>query len=261
MSNGPSPSPAGFSVGRTVGEAYAFVFRHWRALVGLGALPMLAVFAVNLAALYLRFTTGSFLWMLSGLLIVWVILSSFAVSWHRYVLLGEKPGGAPFHFSFGPREGRYFVYAMLVLLPLIAVSLLALLLMQDPTASTNRPLALLGLIVMSVGLVVAIRLSLAFPSVAVDGGHDAKQAWALSKGSGWRLFMLLILTLMPSELAGQLVVLVMAGAGSIGLAPRFLGALVEFVGGTVLITGLSLAFRELVGLTPPRQPPAKPISP
>ena len=260
MSNGSGPLPAGFSVGRTVGEAYAFVFRQWRALGALGALPLLAAFLVNVAAMQLRLSTGSFLWMLSGLLIAWVIWSSFAVSWHRYVLLAEKPGGVPFHFSFGPREGRYFVYAMLILLPFIAVSLHALLLMQDPSASENQVLAFLGLIVTAVGLVVAIRLSLAFPSVAVDGGHDIKQTWALSKGSGWRLFLVLILALLPSELVGQLVLLSLAAGGSVGLVPRFIGALVEFVGAAVLITALSFAFRQLTGWMP-TQPPVKPISP
>jgi hypothetical protein len=174
-------------------------------------------------------------------------LTLFSVSWHRLMLLG--PQGAPggLGATWEARHTR-FLGRTLVLglgLGLIAVAP-ALILVEVMGSIPVIAMPLLGMIV--VMLLVATRLSLVFPAIAIDRGYGFFDSWRDTAGHGFRIVGLILATQAPFWLAMVALRLIATDTGLAQAAPYTL-ALVQEAGNYLAAAGgvavLSLAFRAL----------------
>jgi len=123
------------------------------------------------------------------LLIAYVL---FAVSWHRFMLLGQGerprllPGVLGRHMRFA---GMSFAVSLLVGLAVaVPIALLTLLQVQSAIA-----LLLVGAMAMA----LFVRWQLIFPAIALDRRLTLGQAWQHSRGQALKLFWGLLLSALP----------------------------------------------------------------
>ncbi|MTI43279.1 hypothetical protein E1178_06610 [Roseibium hamelinense] len=125
-------------------------------------------------------TLGAFLVMVVSL----VASSSIAVAWHRFALLGDRPG--MIHLHFGKTEGMFLLKSLM----LGACAGLAFFLVFLVGGLTGGAVAagVIGLIVAYFAIPTFIRFSLILPATAVERPIGLRQAYGISEGLGWRLF-------------------------------------------------------------------------
>ena len=135
-----------------------------------------------------------FLGMLLCLMIAYVL---FAVSWHRFMLLGPGerprllPGVLGRHMRFA---GMSFAVSLLVGLAVaVPIALLTLLRVQSVIA-----LLLVGVLAMA----LFVRWQLIFPAIALDRRLTLGEAWQRSRGNALKLFWGLLLSALPWALVG-----------------------------------------------------------
>lgn len=186
-----------------VSAGYRGLFRDWRAFVA-SAWPwwvvlLLLTFGIEaFADPGLRSITGAIV-----ALVLWTVAGAvFLVGWHRHVLLGEAVAGrASLHF--GRRELRFLVTGILFYLvlvaPMVAIGLFVGILGPAVAGTVlDRVLAFGPVAALAIMIIVAPRLSLAFPMVALDApGRPLATAWQLGRGQTWRLFGGALLVIVP----------------------------------------------------------------
>ena len=190
-----------------------------------------------------------FLGMQLCLLIAYVL---FAVSWHRFALLGpaEEPRAVP---AVQGRHVRFLLTTVgLSLLPalIVAVPLFLLTLLKIQSA-----IVLIGVGVLFFALFV--RWQLVFPAIALDRRTSFAESWQRTRGNGIRLFWLFLLAVLPpavlSGLVGNLfaeaqAVFMTSGQLSAGAALGYLvGSLFGYLLIALLVGCLSGAYRRLGG--------------
>ena len=137
---------------------------------------------------------------------------------HRSILLGEG-ADRPF-WRLPPGYDWFLGWLLLLDLPMLAVNAGIVLAGQVYPS----PLMLLGVALLAAGTALTVRLSLVLPLAAMEApGAGWRMAWAASRGKGWRLFGVVLLTFVPLELAALLVGGLFRDAG--GLSAVLLDAL------------------------------------
>jgi hypothetical protein len=167
---------------------------------------------------------GFYLVELGTLLLVLLVNSSFAVYWHRYILLDEVPGMFD-TFRLDAKVWRYFGNTLLIMLALIVPSIM-LSLPFIVIASLMAPqLAALAsfigvLIVVSIGF---LRLGIKLPSIAL-GVVDFRftDAWRASAGNSFRIAAIFLVTISLALIAAALIT-------SLNLSGAFLGIVLGFI--------------------------------
>ena len=151
-----------------------------------------------------------------------VIAAAAMVAVHRSILLGEHSDRPVWRLP--PGYDRYLGRLVALSLPsLLATAALGLIDGRD--AAPAFALAALVLVLLATAaVVVSVRLALALPLAAADiPGAGWRTAWQASRGKGWRLFGVVLLTFVPMEAAAMLVAGLFQSAD--GLAAVLLDAL------------------------------------
>jgi hypothetical protein len=191
------------------------------------------------------------------LLVLLIAYSLFAVSWHRFALLGpeQRPRLLP------AVQGRHIRFLLMTYGISFLIGLIAFLLII--------PLGLLKVqsqivfILLGLGLVLIFtRWQLAFPAIAVDRPLGLGGAWRASRGQTLRLFWLLLIVAIPPSAARWLIDKLLAEPVGMFMvtgtltAPAALGlaisAAIGYVTLALVIGTLSGAYRSLVLGTAPR---------
>lgn len=183
---------------RTVVDAYGFVFRNIKPFFALAAIPIALTIGISFVRLvrlgrspamilavpeidgwyYLENFAFNFIWCV------------FAVSWHRYVLLGRRDTASPLQFHIGRRELRFFLYSLIFLVPLTVLR-----------SSFSFGFWAAGIIIS----VVWVRCLLIFPAVAVDGYEGLAVAWTQLRGATWRLLFAGSIAYIPLLILGYII--------------------------------------------------------
>ena len=167
---------------------------------------------------------GFFLIEFGTLLIVLLVNSSFAVHWHRYILLDEVPGMFD-TFRLDGRVWHYFGNSLLIMLALIIPSIALALPFVFIAAVFSPQLATLGIVV-GVLIVVSIgflRLGLKLPAIAL-GVIDFRftDAWRASAGNSVRIAAIFLITIAFALLAASVIV-------ALNESGAFLGVVLGFI--------------------------------
>ena len=245
----------------TVRQAYVDVFVNWRlVLQAAGLWAALIVLVQGGWTLFTGRAVGAVaapLWLNLVVVLLWIVgFGAVASFWHRHVLLGDGIKGisAP----FGRRAGRYLLYAlMLGLFTALPVMLLvvfgSLFGAMAGMAQESEGLAagiggVVGVIGLALALVLATRMQLALPAIAVDGPHARLgDSWALTKGNTLRLLAcmgLQSLVAFPISLGIAFLTLPLAALG-LEVAVLILATLANFFFIAVGAAWMSLAYRYL----------------
>lgn len=236
-------------------HSISLVIRNWREALVLSVIPLLLMTAATLLQLRMfnSFTAGSpgvgngpgQLDMLA--IFAMTLLMSFgtiwaAVSWHRYILLEERP------VVLAPlRAGRvlsYFGHSLLISLALAVVALPMVLLFPalinlGPPNQTKLSLIslVLGLPLVTIGL----RLSTGLPGAALAEPKPLSTAWQATRGQIGTFILLALIGLIAQQALNQLLLaLVQPGFPNISLVallPMLIGDWISiFVAISVLTT-------------------------
>ena len=245
----------------TVRQAYVDVFANWRLV--LQATGLWAALIVLVQGGWTLFTGQAVggdaapLWLNLVVVLLWIVgFGAVASFWHRHVLLGDGIKGiaAP----LGRRAGRYLLYAlMLGLFTALPVMLLvvfgSLFGAMAGMAQESEGLAagiggVVGAVGLALALVLATRMQLALPAIAVDGPHARLgDSWALTKGNTLRLLAcmgLQTLVAIPISLGIAFLTLPFAALG-LEIAVLILATLANFFFIAVGAAWMSLAYRYL----------------
>lgn len=202
-------------VGRTVNEAYVFVFRNLKPFFTLATIPIILTIILFLVVLARH--GGSIpediglikldVWHYLGSLANQFIWSVFAVSWHRYYLLGRRDTVGPIQFHVGRRELRFFFYDLIFIVPLIAVTtyLITVSMVIESSGNVNLGLLFSSLAVMFIILFLWARCLLIFPAVAVEDDKGLTIAWTQRRGTTWRLTAAFLVASIPLIILGALI--------------------------------------------------------
>ncbi|MFO0994244.1 MAG: hypothetical protein U1E67_20195 [Hyphomicrobiales bacterium] len=176
------------------------------------------------------------------LLLVLLVNSSFAVHWHRYILLDEVPGMFD-TFRLDGKVWRYFGNSLLIMLALIVPSIVVAIPFVFIAAVFSPQLATVGsmigvLIVVSIGF---LRLGLKLPAIAL-GVIDYRfaDAWRASQGNSFRIAALFLVTLALALLAAFIIT-------ALSFSGAFIGVVIGFI--LQLIVNWFLTFFMITLLT------------
>jgi hypothetical protein len=117
----------------------------------------------------------------------------FAITCHRLILLGD--GSVPRYglTKWSSRETRFVGWTLLIYLcayiALVLLNILAFQLIQTPRPSWLMSASATVAIIALPGYLLA-RLSVLLPTTAVDERPRFAWAWKMTKGNGWRLFLI-----------------------------------------------------------------------
>jgi hypothetical protein len=149
-------------------------------------------------------------------------LTPLAIAVHRFVLLGEARDA----YDFNPSDPRFQKFFMLT----VALEILGAIpsIVAIVFAIVSGVLASLVGLVLAIGTtIVAVRLVMLFPSIAVDSpGADWRNALADAKGHSWRIFLVLLCTVLPAVVVEVVLVAVL---GAIGLQAVAMALIVPLV--------------------------------
>ncbi len=196
-----------------VTQAYRVLFAHPGAWLMALLLPLaielavqlgyLSLYGPELVRIMMGQQAGDAGMQLRGLgvqLCVLIAYALFAVSWHRFMLLGpgERPRLLP---AILGRHMRFFGITLgLSLLIGVAVAVPLLILYF---AHVESALVLILLVVLAGGLFV--RCQLVFPAIALDQRLSLAGSWVTTRGNGLKLFWGLVLSALPWVLVSLLI--------------------------------------------------------
>jgi hypothetical protein len=197
----------------------------------------------------------------------------FACNWQRALLLGgdAAPG---LGIRWGLRETKFLVWtivialamllaALAVAIPVMAIFAVAGIVLgivqgapAGPGAMTSVPLIIAaGLPVVIAEIYVAIRLMLALPATALDGSGVFRLSWRLTRGNALRIFVAVLLGVIPFYVGAFVFELLLATAGLYALVP-FTGTLLVVLVSMVLSAAgsavLAMVYLRLGGPLPAR---------
>lgn len=202
-------------VAQTVRDAYVFAFRHLGGIIGLIWIPMVLLTVAQFFTLLRYYNAmidfvvsrnaaplGSACLMLLGDVGAALLLYSMMFVAVVQLALGNRPPGAIAHFAFGPPEWRMarplLGGAGAAMLFVIGVMLLLTLVMAASKMSQENAGVVVMLVLAGAGLVVAPRILLLLPAVAVGETVPVlRRAWALSQGNFLRLLAVLVALVVP----------------------------------------------------------------
>ena len=193
MTNG--PATGAITIGPLFKDTYGFLGRHLVDVAMRGLLPLASMAAMIWAASLLPKGDAFDIAIFLVVVVVGVVfIMHFAVSWHRFILFGPEGGGNPFRPRFGAREWKFFGLGVLlnVIEKVIEIPIEALGSQGNEVGSV-----VVGLVLLAVFFYLFIRLFLALPVIAADRQSALAEAWNLSRGNFWRLFLSVALVFVP----------------------------------------------------------------
>ena len=158
-------------------------------------------------------------------------LAPYMIAVHRFVILGEVTRG----YIVDPSEPRFLRFVGLLVafsvMTSIAFALPVLLLAAGMTGAVPLVLLLAGVAAI---VILAFRLSVLFPALAVDAKHaNAPNALEDTKGHLFQIFLVFALTLLPCAVVAIVVTFVLGpGVGR----PGSLAAIAHLVAGAIIQT-------------------------
>ena len=191
----------------------------------------------------------------------------FAVAWNRLVLLGPEAAAPGLLSMWQGRHWRYYAFAVLYSLASSALLMTMLTLFGPGELSEGEGNAMsqamqgagVAGLALAIVLYLALRLGFVFPAVSVDERYGPLDSWRHTRGQGLRMFGTVAIILIPTVLAGSLLlsvvgtaVTVMAGRSDAAalafsvMAGSALGYLVM----TLFLTVVAVAFRTCTGWIP-----------
>ncbi len=266
-------------VGATFAEAYSLVFARLGPLVKAAAFPYLM--STVLAVLSLTAPSN---WALTMLVAImgFVPYTIFGVSWHRLTLLGPSAGAPSVMPAWKRRHSRFLGYALAV--TLIGYGLVLVIVLHGVLLGMTLGESAESILVLAVtlgGSIVFVymisRLSFVFPAVAVDEAYRLAHAWTHTRGQGFRLIGLMILTALPMIVAywvlGGILGLAFLGdltmpTGTEGVPPeavmqdfvaenaipfivfQLIMVAVSYLLTALMVSAISIAFRSCTGWVP-----------
>lgn len=198
--------------------------------------------------------------MIGGSDLVYFILMAFlalavqamiAIGWHRALLLGETHADRRFFLRFGKSELVY-TFVALAMLIFFAMGLGMLPAAMDMAGGASFILAIFFLAGPILATLVVSRVSLVLVMIALGQPADLKECWEATKGNGARLASLYLMVGVPMAFLQFLFPVLLARVASLGLGLigdvviSFIGTLVLMIVFCLLISAISLAYRELM---------------
>ena len=229
----------------TITEAYGGAWRNLGDMVRLIWFPVALYLVFSIARVFVDVETQFFLALVLEIasLFLWPVI---AVTWHRFILLGDEPSGSV-HFSFGRREAIFLlvsIFLILLFIPGAALSLAAAELQETPSGAL---LALFGLFLVAIAVYFFVRLTLLLPAVAIGDPVDPRLVLERTRGNFWRLLAVMFAVAVPILLLSTLAGSLMADGGAMQLVAVALAAFVYVFFAVVNVAVLSIAYRELIG--------------
>jgi hypothetical protein len=236
---------ARFDVAKVLVGAFAVPWWNRRAFARALALPVVSLATFTTvwyhAARSLPSYSGWAACLVWGLLFVW-----FAVTCHRLVLLDAATVASRLAPRWSRRETRFLLclvgawLACLGVFLLVAMGLANVAIWVLPHKPEDVPLEWVEVAGRVPAYYVFARLSLVFPATAIDRDVDFRWAWRLSRGHGWRMFI--VVAILPWLISEVLAVLWRGEATAVETAALTLIGTALFA---VEIAALSLSYREL----------------
>lgn len=187
----------------------------------------------------------------------------FAVAWHRFFLVEDEETTVARALSWDANK-TYFLFSLIGVFLAAAIAGVPIVLgfqlvLGGMAAPGSSGAGFLFGTLMAVMFYTMGRLSLVFPAAAVGLRIGLRGAWNLSKGSGWRMAMILMLPYIPTFVAILIMATVLHGVlDAVGMADAATGKLimalgtqaVAYFGLAVGVSALSMAYRELTSGSP-----------
>ena len=232
-------------VGKVILGAFLVPWWNRRAFARGLAIPLVALVTVALSWYYgAEYLPEHSNWVL--LFVYGFLFVLFAVTCHRLVLLDPQSIASMPLARWSWRESRFFLWLCIVWLlatVVVMVAMSAIMSVFFSMAATPPDQAATEWAFFAArfpALYFFARLCLVFPATAVDRKVNLKWAWRMTKGNGWRLF--LVIAVLPWILS-RMVSLLYRGDATVGET-----ILLTFVGCALFaveIAALSLSYREL----------------
>jgi hypothetical protein len=144
--------------------------------------------------------------------------ASIAVNWHRYILLDQVPGRREL-FRLDDKTWRYFGNLLLISLVLVAAGIaigLPLGLVGGLLGALEAFMVLIVLAIIPVVGVLALRLGVKLPAIAVDRRDFLmRDAWTVSAGNNLAIFLIFLFEIVVALGAGLVLSLTAFGANAI----------------------------------------------
>ena len=276
MSQTTPPLPAAahkLRVLKTAVGAYRTVAARFGSVIKAAAVPyILSVVVTGIAVLAVQNVA-------LGGAIIFLILGPYTlagVAWYRLTLLGPVAGAPSLLPRWTRRHWRFLGYAVAVLLIADGTGIGLMLLVSATALDSAVPHPVRPLFVFAtffIAMYLLMRLSLAFPGVAVDETYGLRRSWRDTKGRGFRLLGVIVATSVPitaligtvfSVLVFYLFAELGGGTGQKGI-PRarfeafveentailFIGLLIymafSYLFMALLVAAISIAFRTCTG--------------
>ena len=218
---------------------------------------------------------GSIAAFVAGGLVAIVASAVAAVRWHRFVLLGEGADGRLSQIRLLRGEDGSYIWTSirvilaytLVVLAFAALFMLAGMLLRMLAGEAGAVhgigsaiVALGGIALYFVALTVMFRLMIALPDAALGRGGRLFEMFDKTKGNSWRLFGAFLLLLLIAGTATVIGSIIVGLLGALGIAGALIGG-VLYIGIylfslMVQITMLSVAYREIIGVSGEQEAPA-----
>ncbi|MEO1192754.1 MAG: hypothetical protein AAFY02_13410 [Pseudomonadota bacterium] len=256
------------------GEAYGSWTRNLAAWATAVALPFAILMAVTYGIWQILISegveayaqqeqAGSGLRDAASTLVQIIIYTLFAVAWHRFLVLQEKPKVIP---TIGSQHVRFILWTLGLTLLMAIPAAVVFGLVAMLSGAAQSPLASL-LILPAIGLVIYLvaRVSVLFPAVACQEPLGLVAAWRMTRGNGLAIVLAVVLASIPIILIAMLLSVLLFGnlaqvaqSGTVvseeQLTEAFLsiywmgslvGAVISFIGSTVAVGIASSAYRQL----------------
>ena len=265
------------SIFGVIGDAFRAVFGNFGAAILAGIFPLILLIAIQTLSYFVAptGTTGSFFLDLSISVIGMIPYVLFAVTWHRFILMGERerPTLIP---KFQRTHGRFLMFTVILFLMVMVPILISAMTMgvsqmlmnssQIGAAVELDGQASAALLIIFVYLIASSyfygRLSMVLPASAVgEEGYTFGWAWRHTKGNGFRIMLafilLMILVAIVFTIYGMIVGLILAGFATSGsvVFTIIIGVVVispiYIIVTALFISLLSVIFRDLTGYQPP----------
>ncbi len=184
--------------------------------------------------------------------ILWLAGALFAIACHRLILLGSESVPKYGLASWTPRETRFVGWSLLVLgfaafigfIVSIPVSILTMsLLVKSQTPPEPWIMSACGILAWIPGFYLFARLSILLPATAVDERPSVVWARKLTKGNGWRLFLIVILFPVFLTLGSAILGFLLGHSMITNLLISAAGCVL----GVIQVAALSLSYRHLTG--------------
>lgn len=277
----PAPS-APLTFGATFSAAFSLVFTQFWMVTKSAILPFLMSLALSALAFYV-------LTVLPDLSIVvqilgYLPLAIFGIACSRLMLIGRQAGAIP-RPLLGRRTLIYFGYALLftviVALPGFAITIVILGggALSMITGFENQQISMLSQLGILVPMIFffylfymyfVTRFSLVFPAVAIDQKLGLGGSWRMTRGSGLKLYLVLIVITVLSLVAVMVLTLIINSVAAVFSAGLFafpsnpaevtwvtialtsaptaaLGLLSEYLGLALIIAAITAAYAQLSG--------------